>query len=82
MPKGVFLTHRNFWNLAGSMFGDLLGRVAGDPKAIVGRIIGTLTPIPGMEKIINILIAPKGVRPFLARSIPRLLPKKEKYGRP
>jgi acyl-CoA synthetase (AMP-forming)/AMP-acid ligase II len=75
MPKGVVLTYRNFWNLAGSMFGDLLGRVAGDPKANFGRIIGTLTPIPGMEKIINTLIAPKGVRPFLARSIPRLLPK-------
>jgi acyl-CoA synthetase (AMP-forming)/AMP-acid ligase II len=75
MPKGVVLTYRNFWNLAGSVFGDLLGRVAGDPKANFGRIIGTLTPIPGMEKIINILIAPKSVRPFLARSIPRLIPK-------
>lgn len=75
MPKGVVLTYKNFWNLAGSVFGDLLGRVAGDPKANFGRIIGTLTPIPGMEKIINILIAPKGVRPYLARLIPRLLPK-------
>jgi len=75
MPKGVVLTYKNFWNLAGSVFGDLLGRVAGDPKANFGRIIGTLTPIPGMEKIINILIAPKGVRPCLARLIPRFLPK-------
>ena len=75
MPKGVVLTYKNFWNLTGSIFGDLLGRVAGDPKANFGRFIGTLMPVPGMEKIINTMITPKGIRSSLARSIPRFLPK-------
>ncbi|MDD5712753.1 MAG: class I adenylate-forming enzyme family protein [Smithellaceae bacterium] len=75
MPKGVVLTYKNFWNLAGAMFGDLLGRVAGDPKANFGRIIGALTPVPGMEKIVNTLVAPPKVRSYLSRSIPKLLPK-------
>jgi acyl-CoA synthetase (AMP-forming)/AMP-acid ligase II len=75
MPKGVVLTYRNFWNLTGSVFGDLLGRVASDPKANFGRLIGTLIPLPGMEKVINALMTPRYVRSFLAKSIPRILPK-------
>ena len=75
MPKGVVLTYKNFWNLAGSIFGDLLGRFAGDHKVNFGRLIGTLIPIPGMGKFINALITPKGIRSSLARSIPHALPK-------
>jgi len=75
MPKGVVLTYKNFWNLTGSVFGDLLGRAAGDPKAKFGRLIGTLIKIPGMEKAINALLTSKGIRSFLSKSIPRFLPK-------
>lgn len=75
MPKGVVLTYKNFWNLTGSVFGDLLGRAAGDPKAKFGRLIGTLIKIPGMEKLVNALMTFKGIRSFLAKSIPRFLPK-------
>jgi acyl-CoA synthetase (AMP-forming)/AMP-acid ligase II len=75
MPKGVVLTYKIFWHLTGSMFGDLLGRMVADPQANFGRVAGTLVPIPGLGKIINILIAPKVFRSFLSRMIPRLLPK-------
>lgn len=74
MPKGVVLTYKNFWNLTGSVFGDLLGRAAGDPKANFGRLIGTLIKIPGMEKAVNALLTSKNVRSFAAKSIPRFLP--------
>ncbi len=75
LPKGVVLTYNNFWNLTESIFGDLLSRVAADPKANFGRIIDRLSPIPGLEGFVNRLLYYPKIRSLLAESIPVLLPK-------
>jgi len=75
LPKGVVLTYNNFWNLTESIFGDLLSRTAADPKANFGRIIDRLSPIPGLEGFVNRLLYYPKIRSFVAKLIPRLLPK-------
>jgi acyl-CoA synthetase (AMP-forming)/AMP-acid ligase II len=73
LPKGVVLTYGNFWNLAESLFGDMLGRLASDEKVNFGRIIANLVPVPGIEQGLNALMARPKIRSFLAGSIPGLI---------
>lgn len=73
LPKGVVLTYANFWNLAESLFGDMLGRLASDQKVNFGRIMASLVPVPGIEKGLNKLMARQKIRSFLAGSIPGLI---------
>lgn len=73
LPKGVVLTYSNFWNLAGSLFGDLIGRFASDPRVNFGRILASLVHLPWIEKPLNSLMNMRGVRPFLSKSVPELL---------
>jgi acyl-CoA synthetase (AMP-forming)/AMP-acid ligase II len=75
MPKGVVLTYGNFWNLAGSLFGDLIARLASDEKVNFGRIVGTLVNLPGLENPLNRLLGLGKARPLIAGSIPALLEK-------
>lgn len=73
LPKGVVLTYGNFWSLAESLFGDMLGRLASDEKVNFGRIIANLVPAPGIEKGLNALMSKPKIRSFLADSIPGLI---------
>jgi acyl-CoA synthetase (AMP-forming)/AMP-acid ligase II len=73
LPKGVVLTYANFWNLAASLFGDLLGRLASDEKVNFGRIIARLIQVPGIEKGLNTLMGIQRIRSFISRSIPGLI---------
>jgi acyl-CoA synthetase (AMP-forming)/AMP-acid ligase II len=73
LPKGVVLTYGNFWNLAESLFGDLLGRLASDEKVNFGRIIAGFAPIPGIEKGLNTLMGNPRVRSLISGSVPRLI---------
>jgi acyl-CoA synthetase (AMP-forming)/AMP-acid ligase II len=75
MPKGVVLTYSNFWNLAGSLFGDLIGRLASDEKVNFGRIVGNLLQAPALEKPMNWLLGHGKIRELVAHSIPNLLKK-------
>lgn len=73
LPKGVVLTYANFWNLAQSLFGDLLGRLAADPKVNFGRIASRLIPVPGLEKGLNRLMASPARRSLLARYLQKFI---------
>lgn len=73
LPKGVVLTYANFWNLAASLFGDLLGRLASDTKVNFGRIVSRIFPVPGLEKGLNRLMGFSPVRSFLSDSLPKLV---------
>ncbi|HOD72670.1 MAG TPA: AMP-binding protein, partial [Deltaproteobacteria bacterium] len=73
LPKGVVLTYSNFWNLARSLFGDLLGRLASDTKVNFGRIVSRLLPVPGLEKGLNRLMGSTAVRSFLSDALPKLI---------
>ncbi len=73
LPKGVVLTYANFWNLAQSLFGDLLGRLASDTKVNFGRIVSRIFPVPGIEKGLNRLMGFRPVRSFLSGSLPKLV---------
>ena len=75
LPKGVMLTYNNFWNLAESLFGDLIGRLASDEKVNFGRIISRLMNAPRMEPAVNKIMSYPKVRSYLSTSIPVLLPK-------
>ncbi|HVN71137.1 MAG TPA: AMP-binding protein [Desulfomonilia bacterium] len=74
-PKGVVLTYSNFWNLAQSLFSDLLGRLASDEKVNFGRIIAGLVHVPGIERVLNKIMDYPRVRTFISKSIPALLSK-------
>jgi fatty-acyl-CoA synthase len=73
LPKGVVLTYANFWNLAQSLLGDLLGRLASDEKVNFGRIIAGFLHVPGIERALNKLMRLPKVRSFVSHSIPDLL---------
>ncbi len=73
LPKGVVLTYSNFWNLAESLFGDLIGRLASDEKVNFGRIIAGLVHIPGCERPLNMLMRSARMRSFIAHAVPALL---------
>ncbi|MGC9324521.1 MAG: AMP-binding protein [Desulfomonilia bacterium] len=73
LPKGVVLTYANFWHLAESLLGDLLGRIATNEDVNFGRIISTLLPLPGIEKGLNALMKSHHVREHLSSSLPRTL---------
>jgi acyl-CoA synthetase (AMP-forming)/AMP-acid ligase II len=73
LPKGVVLTYGNFWSLARSLFGDLMGRLASDEKVNFGRIISRLMPVPGLEKALNTLMGSASIRSFIARALPNLI---------
>jgi len=75
LPKGVVLTYSNFWNLADSLFGDLIGRLASDEKVNFGRILASLVKAPWLERPANSLMKSEKVRSFISRSIPDLLKK-------
>jgi acyl-CoA synthetase (AMP-forming)/AMP-acid ligase II len=75
LPKGVVLTYSNFWNLAQSLFGDLIGRLACDEKVNFGRILANLVHVPGIEKPTNNIMGISKVRSFVSRTIPDLLAK-------
>ena len=74
LPKGVVLTYNNFWHLAESLFGDLIGRLASDEKVNFGRIISQLINAPTMENAVNKVMANPKVRSFVSTSVPALLP--------
>ena len=73
LPKGVVLTYANFWNLAQSLFGDLLGRLAADTRVNFGRIVSRLLPVPGLETGLNRLMGSTAVRSFLSGALPKLI---------
>ncbi|MCD6571273.1 MAG: acyl--CoA ligase [Deltaproteobacteria bacterium] len=75
LPKGVVLTYDNFRNLAESIFGDLFSRFVLDPKVNVGRIVDRISPVPGLEGVVNKLLTYPKIRSSVAKSIPQLLPK-------
>ena len=74
-PKGVVLTYSNFWNLAQSLFGDLIGRLACDEKVNFGRIIASLVHKPWLEAPLNRLMGFPKVRSFVSQNAPALLAK-------
>ncbi|HPI92763.1 MAG TPA: AMP-binding protein [Deltaproteobacteria bacterium] len=73
LPKGVVLTYANFWNLARSLFPDLLGRLASDTKVNFGRIVARILPVPGMEKGLNRLMGFPKVRTLLSDTLPKVV---------
>jgi len=73
MPKGVVLTYGNFWHLAETLLGDLLGRLASHDGVNFGRIISRLLPVPGIEKGLNAIMRSGRVREHLSTSLPRSL---------
>ncbi len=73
LPKGVVLTYSNFWNLAGSLFGDLIGRLASDEKVNFGRIVAGLVHMPGCERPLNRLMRSAKIRSFMSQALPSLL---------
>jgi len=73
LPRGVVLTYANFWNLAQSLFGDLLGRLASDTKVNFGRIVSRIFPVPVIENGLNRLMGFRPVRSFLSNSLPKLV---------
>jgi acyl-CoA synthetase (AMP-forming)/AMP-acid ligase II len=75
MPKGVVLTYSNFWNLAESLLGDLIGRLACDDKVNFGRIIANLVHKPWLEAPLNKLMGFPKVRSFVSLNAPALLAK-------
>ncbi len=75
MPKGVVLTYSNFWSLAESLFGDLIGRLACDEKVNFGRILASLVHKPWLEAPLNKLMGLPHVRSFVSQNAPALLAK-------
>jgi acyl-CoA synthetase (AMP-forming)/AMP-acid ligase II len=75
LPKGVVLTYSNFWNLAESLFSDLIGRLASDEKVNFGRIIAGLFHVPALERPLNRLMGSPKVRSFVSKNVPALLSK-------
>jgi len=73
LPKGVVLTYGNFWNLARSLLGDLLGRLASDEKVNFGRIIAGFLHAPWIERPLNKFMSFPKVRSFISHSIPEML---------
>jgi acyl-CoA synthetase (AMP-forming)/AMP-acid ligase II len=79
-PKGVVLTYGNFWSLVEALFGEMLGRLAADPKANFGRIINGLSPVKGIEGAVNWIVSFPKIRSYISKAIPKLLPKR--FGTP
>lgn len=73
LPKGVVLTYSNFWNLAGSLFGDLIARLASDEKVNFGRILAGLVHMPGCERPVNRIMGSAKIRSYVSQTIPSLL---------
>ena len=73
MPKGVVLTYGNFWNLSGSLFGDLIARLATNEKVNFGRMLAGVFGRPGLEKPLNRVLGLGRARLLVGAAVPRLI---------